>query len=113
MTFFKKDNNNHVHDNVTVFSFLSFLSWIVYLHVLIFLPRFQGKPLFWLDSWRFFMQIHVVDMSKAHFSVRFKTIFVVPRKKEISYYMKYGSKIGRFKGILRSVWDYLSVFFNS
>ena len=34
---------------------------------LTFLPRFRVEPPFWLDSWRFFMQIRVVDVSKAHF----------------------------------------------
>ena len=34
---------------------------------LIFLPRLRVERLVWLDSRRFFMQIRVVDVSKAHF----------------------------------------------
>jgi len=54
---------------------------------LICLPRFQVKPLFWLDAQRFFMQNRVVDMSKAHFQVRFMTIFVFRKNTYIYIYM--------------------------
>ena len=42
-----------------------FLRWKI--AIFDFLPRFQVKPLVWLDSPRFFVQIRVVDVSKAHF----------------------------------------------
>ena len=43
------------------------INMIIKIVIFDIFTQVPGQPLFWLDSQRFFMQIRVVDMSKAHF----------------------------------------------
>ena len=69
-----------------------------------FLPGFQVKPLVWLDSPRFFMQIRVVDMSNRQKHVRFMTIFVF-HKKVPSMSMSMFFRFPRSGMDLGRIWD--------